>query len=124
MAKAQTDEMRAHAQQTERAALNGIEPMLKAGNTWIENWMAVGSEMLDFGRSRLDRNLETSKAIARSTSLDEAIELQVDYTRSVLRDYFTEAGKLADLGARALVESLRSWQPAPRAAEAQQHPAA
>jgi hypothetical protein len=96
-------------------ALGGIEPLLQVGNKWFENWAAMSSELLEFGRARLDRNLEASKAIVRSGSFDEAMDLQADFTRATLREYFAEAGKLADLGTRAMMESFRAWQPAARA---------
>jgi hypothetical protein len=129
MAKAQTDEMRSKRSETQLAvtfdptqALNRIEPIFQAGNKWLENWMAVSSELLEFGRARLDRNLEVGKAIAKSSSIDQAMELQADYARSTVREYFNEAGKLADLSTRVLLESMMAWQPAAR--EATRRPAA
>ena len=95
--------------------MSGLEPIFQVGNKWFENWAAVGSELLEFSRARLDRNLEVSKAIARSSSLDQAIDLQADYARSIVRDYFAEASKLADLGTRAMLESLTMWQSSARA---------
>jgi hypothetical protein len=119
MAKGQTEEMRARRGETQVSfdpsqALSGLEPLFNAGNKWLENWMAMGSEILEFSRSRLDRNLEASKAIARSSSIDEAMDRHADYTRSIVRDYFAEASKLADLGTRAMLDSLWMWQPAMR----------
>lgn len=96
-------------------AVGAIEPLLQAGNKWLENWMALGSEILEFSRARLDRSLEASKAMARSSSFDQAMDLQADYTRSALRDYFSEASKLADLSTRAMLDSLLTWQGAARA---------
>ena len=96
-------------------AAGAIEPILQAGNKWFENWMALSSEILEFSRARLDRSFEVSKAMAKTSSLDQAMDLQADYARSALRDYFSEAGKLADLGTRAMLESLWSWQGAARA---------
>ncbi len=123
MAKTQAEDMRVKRSETQitaafdpTQALTGIEPIFQASNKWLENWMAVGSEILEFSRSRLDRNLEVSKAIARSGSLDEAMELQADYARSTVREYFTEAGKLADLSTRAMFDSLSAFQPAIREA--------
>jgi hypothetical protein len=97
-------------------ALTGIEPILLASNKLLETWMAMSSEILEFGRSRLDRNLEMGKAIARSSSIDEAMELQADHARTTVREYFSEAGKIADLGTRALLDSFTVWQPAMREA--------
>lgn len=96
------------------AALMGVEPMLNASNKWLESMLALSNEMFEFGRSRLDRNIEMSKAIARSGSFDEAIELQADFTRMLLNDYVSEATKLADLGTRALMDSLSAWQSSAR----------
>ena len=122
MAKTQAEDMRVKRSDVQmpasldpREAIPGLEPLLHAGNKWFENWSAVGSELLEFSRSRLDRNLEVSKAIARSSSLDQAIDLQADYARSIVRDYFAEASKLADLGTRAMLESLTMWQASARA---------
>lgn len=122
MAKAQAEDMRVKRSDVQvtasldpREALAGLEPLIHAGNKWFENWAAVSSELLEFSRARLDRNLEVSKAIARSSSLDQAIDLQADYARSVVRDYFAEASKLADLGTRAMLETLSMWQSSARA---------
>jgi hypothetical protein len=118
MAKGQAEETRTKRSETQittafdpTQALSGIEPIFQAGNKWLENWMAVSSELLEFGRARLDRNLEVGKAIARSGSFDEAMELQADYARSTVREYFSEAGKIADLGTRALLDGIMVWQP-------------
>ena len=123
MAKTQAEDMRVKRSDTQitaafdpSQALTGIEPIFQASNKWLENWMAVGSEILEFSRTRLDRNLEVSKAIARSGSIDEAMELHADYARSTVREYFNEAGKLADLGTRAMLDSLMAWQPVVREA--------
>jgi hypothetical protein len=123
MAKTSTDEFKtrrgegaANALFDPSQALNGLEPILQASNKMLENWMAMSSEILEFSRARLDRNLEMSKAIARSSSIDEAMGLHADHARSTVREYFTECGKLADLGARVMLESLMAWQPAAREA--------
>lgn len=123
MAKTQAAEMRVKRGETQitgafdpSQTLSGIEPIFQAGNKWLETWMAVGSELMEFSRLRLDRNLEMSKAIARSSSIDEAMELQADHARSTVREYFSEAGKIADLSTRALLDSFTVWQPAVREA--------
>jgi len=121
MAKTQAAEMRVKRGETQitgafdpSQTLSGIEPIFQASNKWLETWMAVGSELIEFSRARLDRNLEMSKAIARSSSIDEAMELQADHARSTVREYFSEAGKIADLSTRALLDSFTVWQPAMR----------
>jgi hypothetical protein len=92
------------------AALTTLDPILRASNRLLEGWMAVSSEMLEFGKNRFDRSLEIGNAIAQSTSLDEAIDLQATYTRSIVQEYISEAQKIADLGARSLLDSMTTLQ--------------
>jgi hypothetical protein len=121
MAKTQAEEMRVKRSDVQmtaaldpREALNGLEPLFQVGNKWLEHVMAMSSELLEFSRARIDRNIEASKAIARSTSIDQAVDLQTDFARSMVQDYLAEAGKLADFGSRAMLDSLSAWQPAMR----------
>jgi hypothetical protein len=91
-----------------------LEPLFQAGNKWLEAWMAVGTEILQFSKSRLDRSVEIGKAIARSSSIEQAVDLQADYTRTMMRDYIDEAGKLADMGTRTLLDGMTALQWATR----------
>jgi hypothetical protein len=97
-------------------ALAAIEPLFQASNKLLENWMAAGSEILEFGQARLDRTLEVSKALASSGNIGQAMELQADLARSAVREYFTVAGKLADLSTRSFLDSLMAWRPVVREA--------
>jgi hypothetical protein len=92
------------------AALPSLDPLFQASNRLLEGWMAVSSEMLEFGRNRFDRGLEMSKAMAQSTSFNEAIDLQATYTRSIVNDFVSEAHKIVDLGARSLLDSFTTLQ--------------
>ena len=92
------------------SAVTTLDPLFQASNRLIEAWMAVGNELLEFGKSRIDRSLEMSRALAQTTSLDEAIDVQAKFTRSTMQDYFSEANKLADLGTRSLLESISPLQ--------------
>jgi hypothetical protein len=89
-----------------------LDPLFRASNRLFEGWMAVGTEMLEFGKNRLDQNIEMGKAFAQTTSLKEAMDLQTKFTRSFLEDYLNEANKLADLGTRSWLDSLTGWQQA------------
>jgi hypothetical protein len=92
------------------AALSSFDPIFQASNRLLEGWMAVSSEMLEFGKNRFDRGLEMSKAIAQSSSLNEALDLQATYTRSIVQDYVSEAQKIADLSARSVLDSFTTLQ--------------
>ncbi len=93
-----------------QAAIPHLDPLFQAGNRLIEGWMAVGSELLEFGKSRIDRSLEMSRAMAQTTSLNEAMDVQAKYTRSAVQDYLSEANKLADLGTRSFLDSFTTLQ--------------
>jgi hypothetical protein len=100
------------------AAMPSLDPFFQAGNRLLEGWMAVSSELLEFGKARLDRSMEASRAIAQSTSLNEAIDVQAKFTQSAVQDYLSEANKLADLGTRSLLDTLTTLQrPAQHVAE-------
>jgi hypothetical protein len=87
-----------------------LDPLLQASNRLLEGWMALSSEILEFGKSRIDRGLEMSKAMAQSTSLNEALDLQATYTRSIVQDYVSEAHKIVDLSTRSLLDSFSTLQ--------------
>ncbi|HZS82130.1 MAG TPA: phasin family protein [Stellaceae bacterium] len=103
--------------------LPDFDPFIRLSNKLIEGWMAVSTEMLEFGRSRLDQNIEMGKAMAQSTSLREAMDVQARYTRSIMQDYISEANKIADLSTRSLLDGISSLQSAPRRAEQRTHAA-
>jgi hypothetical protein len=88
-----------------------IDPLLQAGNRLLAGWMAVNSEILEFGRARLDRSLAIGKALAQSNSIDEAIDLQSQYVRTVVQDYVAESNKIVDLGTRSLLDSMSELRP-------------
>lgn len=93
-----------------QAAMPHLDPLFQAGNRLIEGWMAVGNELLEFGKTRLDRSLEMSRAMAQTTSLNEAMDVQAKFTRSAMQDYLSEANKLADLGTRSFLDSFSTLQ--------------
>jgi len=92
------------------AAITNLDPLLQASNRLLEGWMAMSSEILEFGKTRIDRGLEMSKAMAQSTSLNEALDLQATYTQSIVQDYVSEAHKIVDLGTRSLLDSFSTLQ--------------
>ena len=98
------------------AGISGFDPLLRASNCLLNGWMAVGSELLEFGKARLDLSIEVGRAITRSSTLNEAIDVQTRYTRSMVEDYVSEAGKIVDLGTRSLIDSLSGLNQPPSTA--------
>lgn len=100
-----------------------LEPFFHAGTRALDGWRIMSEELLEFGKSRLARNMEMSRKVTESPSFDKAIEAQADFARAMMQDYIAETGKLAELGTRAMAETFSSWKseaaktPAGRAAQ-------
>ncbi len=93
-----------------------LEPLFNAGTRMMESWRVVSEELMEFGKSRLTRNIEVGRKVAHSTSIDEAMEVQADFARSLMQDYIAEGSKIAELSTRALFDSLSAMQPEKKAA--------
>jgi hypothetical protein len=94
------------------ASVPNFEPFLQASNKIFETWMVVGTQLLEFSKTQLDHGLEVSKAMAKSSTLNEAMDLQQKYTRSMMQDCLSEANKLADLSTRSLLDTFSAVQKA------------
>ena len=100
-------------------ALPGMEPFMQVGSKLLDAWMAVGNEILEFSKTRLDQSIEVGKAMAKSGNLNEAMELQAKFTRSLVQDYVAEANKIADLSTRNLLDTFSQMQQATQEATQQ-----
>jgi hypothetical protein len=78
------DEATERAMHLATAAMTNLDPLFQASNRLIEGWMAVGNELLEFGKARLDRSVEMSRAMAQTTSLNEAMDVQAKFTSSAM----------------------------------------
>ena len=87
-----------------------LEPFFQAGAKALDAWRVVSEELLEFGKSRLTRNMEMSRKVTQSPSLDKAIEAQADFAHTMMQDYIAETGKLAELSTRAMVEGFSFWK--------------
>jgi hypothetical protein len=107
MAKAQVDtRVNGNRMAFDAATMPRFEPFLTAGTKVFEAWTAIGNELIEFGRTRLDQGIEMSKAMAQSSSLNEAMELQARFARSMMNDFLGEASKLADMSTRPVIEGF------------------
>jgi hypothetical protein len=87
-------------------AVPNIEPILRAGNRLLETWMTVTTEILEMSRVRIDRSIEMSRAIAKSGSISEVIDIQTKFAQTMMQDYVASANKLAGLGVRGLTDGI------------------
>ena len=87
-----------------------LEPFFQAGTKALETWRLVSEELLEFGKARLNRNLEMSRKVTQSPSLDKAIEAQAEFARAMMQDYIAETGRLAERGTRAMTDTVSCWK--------------
>jgi len=87
-----------------------LEPFFKAGTKALDTWRVMSEELLEFGKARLTRNMEMSRQVTQSGSLDKAIEAQADFARTMMQDYIAESGKLAELGTRVMADTFSCWK--------------
>jgi hypothetical protein len=109
MAKAKTG-TRANGNGEALAAIGQFEPFLTAGNKVFEAWTAVGTELVELGRARVDQSIELGQAMARSSSFNEALDLQAKFARSMMDDFLGAASRLAAIGTRPMMESFAAMQ--------------
>lgn len=87
-----------------------LEPFFQAGTKVFDTWRVVSEELMEFGKARLTRNMEMSRKVTQSPSLDKAFEAQADFARAMMQDYIAETGKLAELGSRAMADTFSCWK--------------
>ena len=92
------------------AAVPNLEPLVEAGNKMLESWVQLSNQILEFSKARIDQSLEASRAIAGSSSINEAMDLQAQFTRSMVQEYLTEATKIADMSTRTIIEGFTAMQ--------------
>lgn len=110
MAKASERTERGAAESPYAAAVPSMEPLISAGNRLVETWMQMGTEILEFSRRAMDQNMEVGRQMAKSGSLNEAMDLQAKFTRTLVQDYLAEANKIADMSTRGLLDSFGAVQ--------------
>jgi phasin protein len=87
-----------------------LESFFQAGTKALDGWRVVSEELLEFGKSRLTRNIEMSRRVTEASSFDKAIEAQAEFARTMMQDYIAETGKLAELSTRAMTETFSFWK--------------
>jgi phasin family protein len=92
------------------AAMPNLEPLMQASNKMLENWVALSTQILEFNKARIDDSIQASRAIASSSSINEAMDLQANFTRNLVQEYLSEATKIADLSTRTIMDGISAMQ--------------
>ena len=98
-----------------------LEQFFQASGKVMDHWRQMSDELCAFGKSRLMRNMEVNRKVARCGSINEALEAQAEFARGMMQDFIAESSKLFELNSRAIFESLSTWKAPTEAEEATKH---
>jgi len=91
------------------AGLNtgGLETLMQTGNAMMKAVNEMNAEILDFTKQRLDAGIEVSKSLAKCTSVQAAMDVQMDFARNETQVYLNEARKIMELATNAANEGIK-----------------
>jgi hypothetical protein len=78
-----------------------LHKLIAAGEIWIDGCQAINAEMLAFWQSRLKADLAWGGQLLECTSIDSALEAQLDFAKGALQAYLDQSARVAGLWMRA-----------------------
>lgn len=82
-----------------------VEALMHSGQATMKGMMAVNEAVWKFSDTRLQKNLELSKAMFESRDIAENLKLQAEHGQDALEEYFQLANEMINIGRRAAQES-------------------
>jgi hypothetical protein len=84
-----------------------LHSLIVAGQAWIDGVQALNAEMLAFWQSRVKAGLAVGGELLECTSVDRALEAQLDYAKAAVQAYLDQPGRIARLLLQALAAGCR-----------------
>lgn len=103
-------------------AIPTLDSLFEAQERVLARMSAIAAAMLEFNRMGIKHAASMSEAIGSAASLGEAMELNARFTRAVLEESITTAGRIAALSMGGLLGGAAA--PAPEAGGDTPHPQA
>jgi Phasin protein len=94
------------SRQRNAAQSHDLDKLIVAGQGAIDCWQAITAEMLAFWQSRLKDGLATGGRLLESTSVDSALEAQLDYAKAAMQAYSDQSARITRLMMRAVDPSF------------------
>jgi len=73
------------------------EAVIKSANATGKGFETINSEVFSYTRKSIEDGVVATKAIMASKSVDEAIQLQSEYSKSLFETYVDELAKFQDM---------------------------
>ncbi len=85
------------------ASLNGggFESFMQTSNAMMKAVGELNAEILGFTKDRLDAGIAASQSLAKCTTVQAAMDVQMDFARSETEVYLNEAKKIMALASNA-----------------------
>ncbi|HEY7296538.1 MAG TPA: phasin family protein [Xanthobacteraceae bacterium] len=96
---------------TELAARN-LTSISRSGTALANGFQMISREMMEFGRKRLEQNLQRVDALAKCRTPHELVEAQTDFIRDNLEDLVHSTRRLAEVSMQMADEASRSMKDA------------
>ncbi|MBL8705052.1 MAG: phasin family protein [Rhodospirillales bacterium] len=100
------------------AAMNGggFESFMQSSNAMMKAVGELNAEILGFTKERLDAGIAASQSLAKCTTVQAALDVQMDFARSETEVYLNEAKKIMELASNAANEGMKPLKQAAAAA--------
>jgi Phasin protein len=89
-------------QETRAAPAGDLHKLILVRQAWIDDCQAINAEMLASWQSRLKAGLAVGGQLLECTSVDSALEVQLDYVKGALQAYLDQSARINGLVVRAL----------------------
>jgi hypothetical protein len=105
-------------------SLSGMaEPWVRATRASFQVTSAWGEEAVRFANRRLNRNREAAERLAKCTSWQDLLELQMSWAKEIVQDYLDESREFIGIVSRSTNGDLEAGESTDRLAEAYRHAA-
>ena len=94
------NELNAHSKKNLEAVVASVTAATKGAE-------AVGAQTLAFSKQALEEQVAAAKSLAGAKSVQEAVELQTTWAKSALESYLAQFGKVSEVFAASVKESMK-----------------
>jgi phasin family protein len=89
---------------------DNVDAVVASGQAMFKGVQAINREVASFTQAQFSAGVEAGQAIAKSKSVQEAIDLQASYARAATDKFLAELSKLIDMSAQVASDSLSPLQ--------------
>jgi len=109
-AKSEVARPREEEQKEGMAAFNSeaAEVLAAACQAYANGVATLNGELMGFVSTRLNHDVELSRALSRCANWSDAVNLQQDWARQATEEYLAEASRLTELASKVAKEN---WEP-------------